>query len=160
MNKMRYNILSFSLAAVVASSVLVGAHIAKRSDSGLAYAAPSGGDAAHNTDVRKKRLHKAGFNLSYLVGVNGQDIQSLLKTPSLVRQDLPVTIWQYRSENCVLDVYFKSPSRDVLNTKAVHYELRGRDKAQVINALDCSAQIAKAQGGVRMVDVSSIFKSP
>jgi hypothetical protein len=41
-----------------------------------------------------------------MLSVRGQDIKSILREPELIRHESPTTIWQYRTDACVLDVYF------------------------------------------------------
>lgn len=88
-------------------------------------------------------MSKIRYNPSYLTKVMGKDVQDLLSAPSLVRQDRPTIVWQYRSENCVLDVYFATMNEDPLFAPVVHYEMRGRNvRAKAPNEKACIREIA------------------
>ena len=58
----------------------------------------------------------------------GQDFQLIMDQPDLERRDAMVTMWQYRSDDCVLDVYFK-PAEEQDYAPVTHYEIRARRKA-------------------------------
>lgn len=51
------------------------------------------------------------------------DLKLALAAPDLDRKDGAVNVWQYRSENCVMDVYWTKPN-DQATIK--HYEFRER----------------------------------
>lgn len=56
-----------------------------------------------------------------LIGSTSAATRSLLGTPAAVRHEPPAEIWQYRSQNCVLDVYIYDTVR--------HAEIRERQHA-------------------------------
>lgn len=41
-----------------------------------------------------------------VVGLSQEEIQTLLGQPSAVADRPPAKVWEYRSENCVVDIYF------------------------------------------------------
>jgi hypothetical protein len=58
------------------------------------------------------------------------DVELLLREPGLKRADGPVQVWQYRNENCVLDLYIgKDADRDIHHV--IDYEIRERVKARM-----------------------------
>jgi|GEM_PF-1717009 len=65
-----------------------------------------------------------------LLGLTIDDVKSALSRPQLMRRDGPIEIWQYRTANCVLDLYFDT--RGDAATVA-HYELRAREKAMMVS---------------------------
>jgi len=56
-----------------------------------------------------------------LIGMEAPALQTLLGTPGLVRKDDPAEVWQYRSQDCVLDIYLY-PDHDRLTV--AHAEAR------------------------------------
>jgi hypothetical protein len=61
-----------------------------------------------------------------LLNLRDADILFAFAQPQLRRMEGPVRLWQYRTENCVMDVYFREQGKAL---SVVHYELRPRDKA-------------------------------
>ena len=59
---------------------------------------------------------------SKLVGLSQFDVKQALGTPSFVRKDKGVEVWQYRSQDCILDLFLYE-SRDGFSVD--HSELRG-----------------------------------
>jgi hypothetical protein len=56
-----------------------------------------------------------------------RDITLMLAKADLERKDYPSVIWQYRSESCVLDVYFQADDeQDMTDAPVAYYELRER----------------------------------
>ena len=56
-----------------------------------------------------------------LVSYEAADIRSLFGTPSLIRREPPAQIWQYRQQDCVLDIYLYEDHR---REKVQHAEIR------------------------------------
>lgn len=44
----------------------------------------------------------------YILQAKARDIQEIFKTPRLSRVDNPSLIWHYKSEQCIMDVYFST----------------------------------------------------
>ncbi len=49
-------------------------------------------------------------NPSFLKGLSDEKIALILAQPELKRTDSPTEIWQYRSEDCIIDIYFVQKS--------------------------------------------------
>lgn len=78
-------------------------------------------------DDLKKLLIKDPERISMLLG---QDLQLVMGHPALERKDAMMSMWQFRSDDCVLDVYFKPTSDDWQYAPMMHYEMRKRQKAR------------------------------
>ncbi len=78
----------------------------------------------------KKLLVKDPEKLRMLLG---QDIHLVMVKPDLERKDAMMSMWQFRSEACVLDVYFQS-AEDWQFAPVMHYEMRERQKALFVNS--------------------------
>lgn len=96
-----------------------------------------------------------------LVGLNPEEVKQILGTPALVRHDSPAQIWQYRSHDCVLDLFLYPPPAAGEAARAakldaseaartvVYFELRGRNSKQAagdscFNALVAAARAARS----------------
>ena len=110
--------------------------------------------AGRRTLVRDISLHPAK-----LLTVRGQDVKAALREPELVRHEAPTTIWQYRTDACVLDIYFSGNS-DPLLLPVTHYEIRARTKGGSDDDMQaiCVSELARKSGRPRMVDVSALYK--
>ena len=72
----------------------------------------------------------------------GEELRLVLQQPGLSRADGPVQIWQYRSDLCVLDVYFSGHVGDDGHfNRVVHYETRIRKKAKLVSSSEVSHDI-------------------
>lgn len=96
-----------------------------------------------------------------LVGLKPEEVKQILGSPALVRHDSPAQIWQYRSRDCVLDLFLypppaageaaraaKSAASEAAKT-VVYFELRGRNPKQAaddacFNALVAAARAARS----------------
>ncbi|SCA56421.1 exported hypothetical protein [Candidatus Terasakiella magnetica] len=58
-----------------------------------------------------------------LVGMSAFDVKQTLGLPSFVRKDNGVEIWQYRTQNCILDLFLYEDRQNGLSVD--HSELRG-----------------------------------
>jgi hypothetical protein len=96
---------------------------------GQAVAAAGNYVAVINDTPAQRTFLAKKFNASAdnLLSAMGRDVQSVLREPELVRQDRPTVIWQYRSDSCVLDIYFATEDEDPLFAPVVHYEIRSRE---------------------------------
>ena len=98
-----------------------------------------------------------------LTNMTGGEIRTVMKEPELVRQDGATTVWQYRSDHCVLDIFF-TPKRDqqALFSPAQHFEIRAREvdgSDEAVHETCLSELIDKDRHHVRMVNVSAIYKA-
>jgi hypothetical protein len=93
-------------------------------------------DAAkqHYAEDLKKLLIKKPEQIRMLLG---QDILLVMDKPSMQRQDDMISMWQFRSSECVLDIYFK-PAEEWEYAPVMHYELRKRQKAYFIKSDEVS----------------------
>ena len=111
------------------------------------------------TSGRKTLAKQISLQPGHLLNIRGQDVKMVLREPELVRHESPTTIWQYRTDACVLDIYF-SGNADPLLTPVAHYEIRARGK-NAGNAdiqKTCVRELARKSSGPRMVDVSTLYK--
>lgn len=161
---MSYKKLSFACFCIAVLGVFLLVKAFKGHD-GQAIAAPSISGVAYKTHysqsdkraLRRQVMYKAG-GLSYL---NGRDVQAILKTPELVRQDLPTVIWQYRNEMCVLDVYFTTNEPKAFKAPVVHYEVRARNSAlrdeDVQDA--CINDLVRERAGQSLFNLQALYKA-
>lgn len=62
----------------------------------------------------------------------GQDLLLVMAEPDMQRQDAMMTMWQYSSDDCVLDIYFK-PAENQDFAPVMHHEIRARKTAYFVN---------------------------
>lgn len=110
--------------------------------------------------TRRQILEKVSVDPDTLLDVTGRHVMAILSEPELVRHDGFSSVWQYRTDSCILDVYF-SGKKDEMNTPVSYYEIRAREKGvedkKVQN--DCIRHIASLNGGgPHMIDVSRLYK--
>lgn len=103
------------------------------------------------SDDLEKLLIKDPEKISMLLG---QDLTLILAQPDLVRKDAMMSMWQFRSTDCVLDVYFKPASDDWKYAPVMHYEMRKRQKA--VFRYDASIE---AEAASPLEDAQSCVKS-
>lgn len=107
----------------------------------------------------KRHIKKALVsNQENILKLNGYSILATFKSPELVRQDLPTTIWQYRSSNCVLDIYFVSKTQQPERLMPAHFEMRSRVNDDLDDKSQCLASILETSAP-QMVSVSAFYKS-
>ncbi len=66
-----------------------------------------------------------------IASLRQQDIELALAKPDLVRVDGQTQVWQYRTQSCVLDIYWRG--KDVTSKSASHYEFRARQNGDMQN---------------------------
>ncbi len=160
---LRNNSLSVLIALFVGLSVFGAKELLKTDETGRAQA------AAANIAAESGKIHNAlqadilreiSYNPNAVLRLKGRDIVEALKAPGLIRKDLPTVIWQYRSDQCVLDVFFKTSSGEVESARPAHYELRMRDgREDQESVAACMKNIARHKTGLRMVDLKSVYKA-
>lgn len=121
------------------------------------------GTDAPLTEIDRRYITRAlSANEENILNLNARAIKMLWGEPQLVRKEFPTTLWQYRMEHCVLDVFFTSNDRDAeFPGSAVHYEMRHRQKS-TLSAQDkkiCMSNFVPESSGPKMVSVSAFFKS-
>ena len=62
-----------------------------------------------------------------LLGLEGRQVLRLFDFPELVRLDVPVSLWQYRSDDCVLDLFLGVDDPKLSVERVIHSETRPRD---------------------------------
>lgn len=117
------------------------------------------------TQLQKRYMQKALIaRADNLVKMHGATVMAALGEASLVRADLPTVIWQYRSESCVLDIYFKADDADVVLAPVIHYEMRSRletgaDAHNINDEKRCIRSLVPANGMARFLNVNTFYKS-
>lgn len=96
-----------------------------------------------------------------LLNLTGSEIRAILDQPELVRRDAPTTVWQYRNDSCVVDLYFTTPSPKALKAPVVHYEARARhdDVTDEFAQTNCVQSLVRDTAPSRFVSFESIYKS-
>lgn len=163
---MKFHLLSFTIACIFAFVVFIAYHSLRPENSGAAQAslgAAPGVSAGEERDFSHIRAIKAHIvqDADQLLELSGFEIEQILSVPELVRSDLPTVVWQYRTEACVLDVYFTASSDDVSKAPVAHYEFRSRDKkgALQVNSRDCLSGMVQGGNLISLLDVSAFYKS-
>ena len=161
---MRQNLLSFSIACCVIMALAFVTHFVRDEERGVAQASIGSeeGDAGHYSASKKRALRsKILDNPNALVDLKGEDIRHILQAPELVRSEFPTVIWQYRTEACVLDLYFTAKDHTISAAPVVHYEMRPRQVrgAEALNAEVCLGDIVQPVNFVSLLDVSAFYKS-
>ncbi|NCC23204.1 MAG: hypothetical protein EOM26_12215 [Alphaproteobacteria bacterium] len=92
-----------------------------------------------------------------ILKLNGREIAYTLGEPELRRQDIPSIVWQYRTNACVLDIYFVTNGNEALDSQARHYEVRDLEGKEAENNIDCVltvvAAAARNRGDVQLASV-------
>ena len=97
-----------------------------------------------------------------LYKLRGASVRTAFGDPGLVRADMPTVVWQYRSRDCVLDIYFKSDDADVNYAPIVYYEVRSRKngvEAAEPDPQSCLNSLLPSLNAPRMISVSAFYKS-
>ena len=64
-----------------------------------------------------------------LMGLAPDAVGRLLGQPSLLRNEPPAQVWQYKLANCVLDIFLYAEETDPDNPRVTYFEIRGDDAA-------------------------------
>ena len=162
---MKYHLLSFMVACGLVVAIFVLAHAMQREGAGSAQASINMlGDHTHNYSPSEVLglKHKISRSADTLMQLNGAAVQQVFNAPELVRSDLPTVVWQYRTDACVLDVYFTASNETNLDKAPVaHYEARSRDakgRAKV-SAQDCVSSMVQGGNLISLLDVGAFLKS-
>jgi hypothetical protein len=157
---MRNNFIGLLATLAVCVTLLGAGHVLRDKGHGFALASADGHFyTASEIYALRKSL---SYNPETILYMTGQDLRAALSEPGLVRRDAPVIVWQYRTERCVLDVYFETESEDAGLSSVSHFEARSREDAATKSEPyeNCARDIIREQGGWRMVDVGAIYKAP
>ncbi len=79
------------------------------------------GEASDPKD--KKAARVVLYDPEEFIGYGPQRLLPIMGAPDFVRRDGPAQIWQYRAENCVLDLFLYGKNDD---SQVRHVELRER----------------------------------
>lgn len=71
----------------------------------------------------KKAAQPVLYDPEEFIGYGPQRLLPIMGAPDFVRRDGPAQIWQYRAENCVLDLFLYGKNDD---SQVRHVELRER----------------------------------
>lgn len=74
-----------------------------------------------------------------LIGLDRGALNEKLGEPALVRRDGDAEVWQYRGENCVLDLFLYGADKQV-----EHVDLRDRGEGDEISVRDCFVRMLRA----------------
>lgn len=163
--EMRQSFAYLGLAFITAVLLLFGGQLAR--DVGVtlhptsAYASIGAAGVApeYNASERRYILRSVAANSENLLKLNREAVEVLMsRAPDMVRADLPSIVWQYRSTDCVLDIYFRSDNRDAIGAPVVHYETRLREGHAEGDAQSCIRDFIPQSYGPRMVSVSAFYK--
>jgi hypothetical protein len=85
-----------------------------------------------------------------LTGLVGAELARLLGQPVFRRVDEPAALWQYRSRDCILDIFLYADGRDY---RVTHFEFRQRGDTphKVLDRGDaerCFSNMAPAKAGI------------
>lgn len=106
---------------------------------------------------------KAAENPDALFGLNATEIELMLAKPDLQRKDYPSVAWQYRSNSCVVDVFYTTPNEgDMAQAQVQHFEMRSRnlitaDKAKDVDSWACMQSLYSERQEIIEAGFSQIF---
>lgn len=106
----------------------------------------------------RRAVSESPDNLLYM---NGQEVLAILKQPEMVRRDAPTTVWQYRNESCVMDVYFTTADESAKQAPVVHYEIRSRMGGMFDDAVEkaaCVRAFVRAHSGLHLFNLQAFYK--
>ncbi len=165
---MRNKVLSSVLIAAATVTGLVFYYGAKPNDNS-AYAsnvmgsAFKDGQTSYGQVEERRALRKSiSVNPDSLLDVYGRDVFEVFDKPEMVRRDAPTTVWQYRNETCVLDLYFTTAKDSAMAAPVVHYEVRLRDGGageQAAMGQKCVKSLARAHAGFGLVNFNAMYKA-
>lgn len=94
--------------------------------------------------VARARTYIAG-DPAALTKLTEREISYLFGTPSMVRRDADARIWQYRTEGCVVDVYFYKNGDRNSGFDVTHVDFRAGDQLKVGGPIPDAPAAAKSQ---------------
>ncbi len=115
------------------------------------------------TKTQTRYIQRAlGARHDNLFKLRAAAVRTALGEPELIRADMPTIVWQYRSNSCVLDVYYKADDDDVNYAPVVYYEVRSRQTgAETVQPAeqDCLNSILPSVNTPYMISVGAFYKS-
>ena len=93
--------------------------------------------------------------------LSAMDVRAVLNQPELIRRDLPTVVWQYRNQDCVLDVYFTTASPKADKAPVAHYEVRARRKDVADEDVQniCIQNLIRERAGQNFVNLDALYKA-
>ena len=85
--------------------------------------ATTGAGEASDPKPGEKTARAVLYDPEEFIGYGPQRLLPIMGAPDFVRRDGPAQIWQYRAENCVLDLFLYGKNDD---SQVRHVELRER----------------------------------
>lgn len=73
--------------------------------------------------------------------LEGQEIATLFEVPELAWSEPPTMVWQYKAQECVLDIYMASMDNNIATAPIVHYEARDFQGQVYQDVSKCISQI-------------------
>lgn len=86
--------------------------------------------------------------------LTGADALKIMGQPELVRKDGSSLSWQYRSQNCVIDLFWVNGASDVSRIPVYHFETRNRG-VNKITAKKCIADMIEDNRPVKTASLLS-----
>ncbi len=125
-----------------------------------AASVPIGNLEQDSRTYRKDLLKKVVYHPDTVLKLRGSDVRNIFHEPELVREDRPTMVWQYRTQACVLDVYFLTSKKAPDFSPVAHYEIRAREKGVEDKEVqqDCLRNLGRSVTQPHMVDVSAFYK--
>lgn len=94
--------------------------------------------------VSRARKYIAG-DPAALTKLTEREITYLFGKPSLVRRDADARIWQYRTEGCVVDVYFYKNTERSSGFDVIHVDFRAGEQLKVGGPIPDAPAATKSQ---------------
>ena len=69
-----------------------------------------------------------------LLHLTDLDVLSVFGTPEFVKQDGDISIWQYKSAACIVDIFFYDSAIKNSEVSVIYYTVRGHHEARMVNA--------------------------
>ena len=159
--------LSFTAAvlATLGLFVLLSAFVVEKRDA-LASSTSFDGRAivedGRYSVPQKRRIRQQVLNSQdELLNLTGAEVRAILDQPELIRRDAPTIVWQYRNDECVVDLYFTTGAAKALKAPVVHFETRPRHDEVSDERVEagCVEALVRENAPARFVSFDSIYKS-
>ena len=85
----------------------------------------------HDESIQRNEFRQALKRLvrrkdDALSAMRGRDIRLVFGNPQQVRRDAHVHVWQYRTDDCLIDIYMRETSGNNTKLQAAHHDMRER----------------------------------
>lgn len=148
-------VLSFVLIVGVPLVLIGSLSINKTFHHNVAYAYAALQSAPPSDRARREMAARVKNDPEALLKLTGVEVVSIFSAAGLQRVEGDTSIWQYRTRDCVLDLYIADTGKG----DVVHYETRARDKASEsldsIGSHECVASIFNGHDGVTPMTFAS-----